>query len=106
MSKGISLRTRRQVLTLYFQGLPYDQIARRTTLSTGSVANIVGEAREGKFRELKDVLEQIDGLRELSAEMRKKESDCFSRSSWLIFLRKLFPRSDYRTFAGAVAPVI
>jgi chromosome segregation ATPase len=72
MSKGISLRIRRQVLTLYFQGLPYDQIARRTTLSTGSVANIVGEAREGKFPELKDVLEQIDGLRELSAEMRKK----------------------------------
>jgi hypothetical protein len=72
MPKGISLRTRRQVLTLYFQGLPYDQIARRTTLSIGSVANIVGEAREGKFQELKDVLEQIDGLRELSAELRKK----------------------------------
>jgi DNA repair exonuclease SbcCD ATPase subunit len=72
MPKGISLRTRRQVLTLYFQGLPYDQIARRTMLSTGSVANIVREAREGKFKELKDLSEQIDGLRELSAELRKK----------------------------------
>jgi len=72
MSRGISLRTRREVLTLYFQGLSYGQIARRTMLSTGSVANIVGEAREGRFRELKDVLEQIDSLRELSAELRKK----------------------------------
>ena len=72
MPKGISLRTRRQVLILYFQGLPYDQIARRTVLSTGSVANIVGEAKEGKFQELKDVREQIDGLRELSVELRKR----------------------------------
>jgi chromosome segregation ATPase len=53
------------------QGFSYDQIATETGLSTGSVANIVSEAKEGKFAELNDVREQIDGLREVSVELRK-----------------------------------
>lgn len=72
MSQGISPGKRRQVLDLYMQGFPYDQIATETELSTGSVANIVREAKEGKFAEVNDVREQIDGLRELSVELRKK----------------------------------
>ena len=71
MSKVISLGKRRQALRLYMQGFSYDQIATETGLSTGSVANIVTEAKEGKFPELNEVREQIDGLRELSVELRK-----------------------------------
>jgi len=71
MSQVISPGKRRQALDLYMQGFSYDQIATETELSTGSVANIVREAKEGKFAELNDVREQIDGLRELSVELRK-----------------------------------
>jgi len=73
MPKEIPPGKRRRVLVLYVQGFPFVEIATKTGLSTGSVANIVQEAKEGKFEELRDVREQIDGLRELSVALRKNK---------------------------------
>jgi len=72
MPREIPLKDRHKVLALYFQGLSYDEIAEQTMLSKGSVANIVSMAKEGKFRGFSGVREQIDALRELSVELRKK----------------------------------
>ncbi len=73
MSKVISPSKRRQALRLYMQGFSYDQIAAKTELSAGTVANIASEAKQGEFPELNEVREQIDGLRELSVELRKND---------------------------------
>ena len=89
MPKEISPARRRQVLALYIQGLPYVEIATKTGLSIGSVANIVQEAKEGKFDKLKDIREQIDGLRELSVALRKNKLKIDQALLGLSFYKRL-----------------
>ncbi len=85
----ILLKDRHKVLGLYFQGLSYDEIAEQTMLSKGSVANIVSEAKEGKFPDVRDVREQIDTLRELSVELRKKNGTVSQALLGLSFFERL-----------------
>lgn len=55
---------RLQVVYLYFCGLSNDQIAAKTSISKGSVTNIVSELKAGNFPEAADVTDQIETLRE------------------------------------------
>jgi predicted ribosome quality control (RQC) complex YloA/Tae2 family protein len=89
MPKEISPAKRRRALVLYVQGLPFVEIATKTGLSTGSVANIVQEAKEGKFEEVRDVREQIDGLRELSVALRKGKLEIAQAFLGLSFYERL-----------------
>jgi predicted nucleic acid-binding Zn-ribbon protein len=59
------------VIRLYFSGLSYDEIAAKTGVSKGTVANVVAELKAGVLPEAADVGEQIDLLRELSLDLKR-----------------------------------
>lgn len=59
------------VVRLYLAGLSYDEIAARSGVSKGTVANVVTELKAGIFPEAADVAEQVELLRELSLDLRR-----------------------------------
>ena len=67
----LTQKKRLQVVYFYFSGLSFDQIAAKTGISKGSVANIVSELKAGNFPEAADVTDQIEALRELSVNLNK-----------------------------------
>ena len=58
------------VVRQYFSGLSYDEIATKTRVSKGSVANVVTELKAGEIPEAADMVEQIELLRELSIDLK------------------------------------
>ncbi len=58
------------VVRQYLSGLSYDEIAAKSGISKGMVANIVAELKGGGFPEAADVGEQIELLRELSLDLK------------------------------------
>jgi len=70
--REIPLKKRMEVLKLYLEGFPYDEIASKIGIAKGSVVNIIKELRDGKYPEFDSVLEIVDELRDLAARMRKK----------------------------------
>jgi len=58
------------VVKQYLSGLSYDEIAAKSGISKGMVANIVAELKRGGFPEAADVGEQIELLRELSLDLK------------------------------------
>ena len=61
------------VVRLYLSGLSYDEIAARSGVSKGTVANVVSELRAGVIPEAADVGEHIELLRELSLELKQSK---------------------------------
>jgi len=59
------------VVRLYFSGLSYDEIAAKTGVSKGTVANVVAELKAGTIPEAADIVEQIDLLRDLSLDLKR-----------------------------------
>jgi len=62
---------RLQIVKLYLSGLSYDEIAAKTGISKGTVANVVAELKAGNFPEAANVSELIETLRELSQDLRR-----------------------------------
>ncbi len=58
------------VVRQYLSGMSYDEIAAKSGISKGMVANIVAELKAGGFPEAADVGEQIELLRELSLDIK------------------------------------
>ena len=58
------------VVRQYLSGLPYDEIATKSSISKGMVANIVADLKGGGFPEAADAAEQIELLRELSLDLK------------------------------------
>jgi DNA repair exonuclease SbcCD ATPase subunit len=58
------------VVRQYLSGLSYDQIAVKSGVSKGTVANVVAELKAGAFPEAADVAEQVELLRELSLDLK------------------------------------
>jgi predicted nucleic acid-binding Zn-ribbon protein len=61
------------VVRLYLSGLSYDEIAAKTGVSKGTVANVVAELKAGTVPEAADVTEQIELLRELSIDLKQSK---------------------------------
>ncbi|MBE9501287.1 MAG: helix-turn-helix domain-containing protein [Chloroflexi bacterium] len=61
------------VVRQYLSGLSYDEIAARTGVSKGTVANVVADLKAGSFPEAADVGEHIELLRELSIDMKRSK---------------------------------
>ena len=59
------------VVRLYFSGLSYDEIAAKSGVSKGTVANVVAELKAGVIPEAADVGEHIELLRELSLDLKR-----------------------------------
>ena len=58
------------IVRQYLSGLSYDEIAAKTRVSKGSVANVVTDLKAGEIPEAADIVEQIELLRELSIDLK------------------------------------
>jgi len=77
------------VVRLYFSGLPYDEIAARTGVSKGTVANVVAELKTGTIPDAADVAEQIDLLRDLSLDLKRSNLSPGQCAVGLILLTRI-----------------
>jgi predicted nucleic acid-binding Zn-ribbon protein len=67
----LSLRKRLAVIRLFLDGLSYDEMATRTGVSKGAVANIVADLRTGRILDVQGPADQLDLLRELAVDLRR-----------------------------------
>jgi predicted nucleic acid-binding Zn-ribbon protein len=86
----LTLKKRLQVVYFYFSGLSFDQVAAKTGISKGSVANIVSELKAGNFPEAADVTDQIEALRELSVNLNKLKTTVGKSVVGIAILSRIF----------------
>ncbi len=67
----ISTKKKSAIVRQYLSGLSYDEIAAKSSVSKGTVANVVTELKAGNFPEAADLGEHIDLLRELSLDLKR-----------------------------------
>jgi DNA repair exonuclease SbcCD ATPase subunit len=67
----LSLKKKSAMVRQYLSGLSYDEIAARSRVSKGTVANVVTELKAGSFPEAADVGEHVEQLRELSLDLKR-----------------------------------
>lgn len=67
----ISTTKKLSIVKQYLSGLSYDEIATKSVVSKGTVANIVTELKAGKFPEAAEAVEHIEQLRELSLDLKR-----------------------------------
>jgi len=90
----IPVRVRMEVLTLYFEGISYDEIVeemerRGRPVSKGSMVSIVKELREGVYPRFDLVLDQVEHLRQLAIACRKQGLSVSEASLGLILFKRL-----------------
>ena len=67
----LSTKKRLNIAGQYLSGLSYDEIAAKSGVSKGTVANVVAELKAGRFPEATDTAEHIEQLRELSLDLKR-----------------------------------
>jgi len=77
------------VVRLYFSGLSYDDIAARSGVSKGTVANVATDLKAGMIPEAADVGEYIELLRELSFDLKRSELTPGQCAVGLILLKQI-----------------
>ncbi len=77
------------VVRLYLSGLSYDDIAARSGVSKGTVANVVVDLKAGSFPEAADVGEHVELLRELSFDLKRSELTPAQCAVGLILLKQI-----------------
>jgi predicted nucleic acid-binding Zn-ribbon protein len=77
------------VVRLYLSGLSYDDIAARSGVSKGTVANVATELKAGMIPEAADVGEYIELLRELSFDLKRSELTPGQCAVGLILLNRI-----------------
>jgi len=77
------------VVRLYLSGLSYDEIAARSSVSKGTVANVVTALKAGTVPEAADVGEHIELLRELSLDLRQSKLSPGQCAVGLILLTRI-----------------
>ena len=118
----ISSKKRLNIIHQYLEGLSYEAISKRSGVSKGSVTNIIAELKGGHFLDLQGPAEQLETLRELSADLRRHHLtpgeavvgiSTFARlqelgvepsdiASWAALFRELAPNeADLRAFTHA-----
>ena len=69
--REISMKTKMQVISLFFAGLAYDQISRETGVSKGAVVNIIDDYRDGRLVLTGNMTECVDELRRVAVDLKK-----------------------------------
>ena len=87
--KELTEKKKLEILTLFLEGYSYDQIATETGVAKGTVVNVVNELRAGHFPAFGDIADLIDGLRNLSVELRKKGVGVAEAALGLAFFSRL-----------------
>ena len=89
MAREIPLSKRLEVVKLYFEGLSYDEIVKRTGVAKGTVAAIVEELKEGRFPQVEHLSDLLNELRDLAVALRKA-GIASSEANLLFILLKRF----------------
>jgi len=87
--KEISREKKLEVAQYYILGCPYSDIENRSGVSHGSVVNIVKELEEGKLAILGTPFDQVNDLRQLSLELKKKRVEPSQALLGLLLLDRL-----------------
>ena len=69
----LSARKKLAIVRQYLSGSSYDEIAAKSGVSKGTVANVIVELKAGKFPEAADIVEHIEVLRELSLDLKRSK---------------------------------
>ena len=77
------------IVKLYLSGLSYDEIAAKTGVSKGTVANVITDLKAGRFPEAANVGEHIEQLRELSQDLRRLKLTPGQCATGLILLTRI-----------------
>jgi len=85
----LTAKKKLSVIKLYLSGLSYDDIAARSGVSKGTVANVVADLKAGMIPEAADVGEYIELLRELSFDLKKSELTPGQCAVGLILLKQI-----------------
>lgn len=73
MGQEITEAKKIMVIRLYFEGLPYGEIAQKVGIAKGSVAAIVAELKDGHFPQFEQMTELLNELREMVVALRKSQ---------------------------------
>jgi transposase len=85
----LTAKKKLSVIKLYLSGLSYDDIAARSGVSKGTVANVAAELKAGMIPEAADVGEYIETLRELSFDLKRSELTPSQCAVGLILLNQI-----------------
>ena len=85
----LTVKKKLTVVRLYLSGLAYDEIAVRSGVSKGTVANVVTELKAGMVPEAADVGEHIELLRELSFDLKRSKLTPGQCAMGLILLTRI-----------------
>jgi len=91
MSPAIPSHRRLKVVGLYFEGLSYDEIARKAGIAKGSVAAIVEELKDGKFPQFEQLTEHLNELREMVVAFKKSKISPGEAIFLFSIVKKLIP---------------
>jgi uncharacterized phage infection (PIP) family protein YhgE len=69
----LSAKKKVAVVRLYLSGLSYNEIAAKSRVSKGTVANVITDLKMGEFPEAADLVDQIELLRELSLDLKRSK---------------------------------
>ncbi len=88
MARELPLSKSLEVVRLYFEGLPYDDIVEKTGVAKGSVAAIVEVLRAGEFPQFEHVTDMMNGLRDLTVGLHKAGVGITEATPLLILVKK------------------
>jgi len=91
MGKEITQARRLEVVKLYFEGFPYDDIARKAGVAKGSVAAIVEELKEGRFPQFEHLTDLLNELRDMVVALRKSKMSSAEAVYLFILVKRLIP---------------
>jgi len=69
----LSAKKKVAVVRQYLSGQSYNEIAAKSGVSKGTVANVVTDLKVGEFPEAADLVDQIELLRELSLDLKRSK---------------------------------
>jgi hypothetical protein len=67
----LSIKKEMSIIRLFLSGYPYQDIATKTGVSKGTVANVIAALKAGHFPEVQDSTEQVELLRELACDLHQ-----------------------------------
>ena len=85
----LSAKKKVAIVRQYLSGLSYDEMAAKSGVSKGTVANVVADLKAGRFPEAADVVEQIELLRELSLDLKRSKLSPEQCAMGLIVLNRI-----------------
>ena len=85
----LSAKKKSAIVRQYLSGLSYDEIAAKSGVSKGTVANVVADLKAGSFPEAADVGEHIELLRELSLDLKRLKLSPGQCATGLLLLTRI-----------------